>query len=345
MGKLFQKYFSNIFISIVRQDKEWRVDSRIIKNGLIKDKLSKNFEIDEHEHLPKKMKKYLTGLQQSYNFAYIALFLDSLGQGAIYGVGVEDFKKNSVDIKKIIPIKVDNKWSFYGSTIDISWIKKLFSSTGMDLVYSPFAIQYALLKKERSRKEPILYVLNQQDSVAITVFENNTLLFGVYFKTTSEDALSSHEDDWENAHEESGIENIAELDDMSVDQNDEIDEIVELDDLDDLADTGGIEEFEEISLNNMNQDKLYNEDIIGSDLELFGRDMLIYKYIVSFLREFYSNPIYKSNFLSTIAIYDGYEISSELIDMVENELFMDIEISKIDINETICHMAQKEILN
>jgi hypothetical protein len=30
--------------------------------------------------------------------------------------------------------------------------------------------------------------------------------------------------------------------------------------------------------------------------------------------------------------------------MIEEELLMDIEMNKIDINDTICHMSRKEIL-
>ena len=72
--KVFQKYFSNIFISIVQQGDEWAVNSKVVKNGVVKDKFSKSFDVKEYENIPVKMGEYLDALQTKYNFAYLALF-------------------------------------------------------------------------------------------------------------------------------------------------------------------------------------------------------------------------------------------------------------------------------
>jgi len=344
LTKVFQKYLSNIFISIVQQGNEWIINSKVVKNGVIKDKFSKNFDAKEYENIPVKMEEYLDTLQSEYNFAYLALFLESMGQGAFSGTTAIDFEKNSVDMKSVTHFDLNKKWSTYASFIDINWAKKLFSNVGIDFIYSPFIVQYSLIKKQKTKNKQILYMLNHQDSVTITVFDDKNLLFGAYFKTTTDDNLSSGEDeDWENAQEEEGIENITELDSMD-DDSGSMDELETLGELDDLSSDDSMG-FEDIKSEENDLGHFEGEDAIeDSDLELFGRDILIYKYLTSSLKEFYKNPLYNSSFIDTVIIYDGYEVSSELIDMIESELLMDIEMNKIDISEIICNMAKEEAL-
>ena len=344
LTKVFQKYLSNIFISVVQQGNEWVVFSKVMKNGVLKEKLSKNFDAKEYESIPSKMEEYLDELQLEYNFAYIALFLDSMGQGAINGTFTSDFEKNSVDINSVTHFDINKKWSVYASFIDINWAKKLFSKTGLDFIYSPFIVQYSLIKKQKFKEKSILYMLNTQDSVTITVFDKDTLLFGAYFKTTTDDNISSGEDeDWENVEEEEGIENISELDNIS-DEMDGVDDLDDLSDLDDLASEDG-GSFQDVEEEDRSLGHFEDDGEESSDLELFGRDILIYKYLTSSLKEFYKNPLYKSNFIETIVIYDGYEVSSELIGMIEDELLMDIEMNKIDISEIVCNLARQEVLS
>ncbi len=345
LTRIFQKYLSNIFISIVQQGSEWVIYSKVIKNGVLKEKFSKTFDVKESDKLPDKMQKYLAEIQAEYNFAYLALFLDSMGQGAINGTTATDFEKNSVEIKSVTHFDIQKKWSVYASFIDINWIKKLFVNIGIDFIYSPFMVQYSLIKKQKLKIQPVLYMLNHQDSVTISVFENGNLLFGAYFKTTTDDNLSSGEDeDWENAEEEVGIENIAALDNMEDDIG-VIDELEDLGELDDLISDEESSGFEDIKSEGQDLGHFEGEDAVeDSDLELFGRDVLIYKYLKSSLNEFYKNPLYKSSFIDTVVIYDGYEVSSELIGMIEEELLMDIEMNKIDISDAICTMARSEVL-
>ena len=290
------------------------------------------------------MEEYLDTLQTQYNFAYLALFLESMGQGAFNGTTAVDFEKNSVDMKSVTHFDLNKKWTIYASFIDINWAKKLFKNVGIDFIYSPFIVQYSLIKKQKTKNKPILYMLNHQDSVTITVFDDKNLLFGVYFKVTTDDNLSSgEEEDWENAQEEEGIENITELDSMD-DDSDSMDDLESLGQLDDLSSDDSMG-FEDIKPDENDLGHFEGEDVIeDSDLELFGRDILIYKYLTSSLKEFYKNPLYSSSFIDTVIIYDGYEVSAELIDMIEDELFMDIEMNKIDISETICNMARQEAL-
>ena len=340
LAKTVQKYLPNIFIAVVQNSSNWTIYYKVVKAGVIKSKSTKSFEVTSSEEIPPKMQKYLEDLQLEYNFAYIALFLDSMGQGAIKGINAEDFTKNSVDVKSVSHFVVENSWSVYASFIDINWVKKLFSNVGLDFIYSPFIIQYALLKKQKLKQKPILYILNHADSVTITVFDGLNLEFGAFFKTATDDNLTSgDEENWEEAEEIEGVENLVELDSI---EDDDIGGVDELDDLNELEDLDSKDiSFEDIK--EEDKDLGHFDEDEQSDLELFGRDVLVYKYLKNSLEEYYKNPIYDSSFIDTVVLYDGYEISSELIDMIENELLMDIELHKIDIPEVVCDMAIKEV--
>ncbi|WP_458699969.1 hypothetical protein ACKGJI_09095 [Sulfurospirillum sp. 1307] len=343
--KAAQKYLPNIFISVVQTNSNWTVYSKLIKNGTIKEKIEKTFESTNSEQIPVKMQEYLENLELEYNFSYIALFLNSLGQGAIKGVSAEDFQKNSVDIKNVTHFAIENTWSVYASFIDINWSKKLFSDIGLDFIYSPFMIIYRLIELEKAKDKPTMYILNHEDCISVAVFNGKCLDFGAFFKTSTEDSLESDEEEnWEEEKEVEGVENLVELDSLG---DDDIGGIEELDDLSELDELGGLDEdkvdFEDVEEEKKDLGHFELEEVDGSELELFGRDLNVYKYILNSLKEYYKNPIYDSSFIDTFVIYDGYEVSSELLDMIENELLMDVELHKINIPEIVCDMAIKEV--
>lgn len=340
--KIIRKYIPTVFIAIVQEDNVWIINSKVIKNGILKNKFSKSFDIIEEDILPQGMLEYLEKIQTDYNFAYVSLFLDSMGQGAICGNTTSDFEKNSVDIKNVTHFDIDGKWSVYASFIDINWIKKLFSDVGIDFIYSPFMVQNFLLKKEKRKIEPTLYILNHHDCVTISIFEDVNLVFGAFFRTTSDEKLinSDDMDYWDTEPEEKGLDNIIELDGMEEEEFSSFDGLEEIEDLDTQADSG---DFLEISIGDKDLGH-FDEQESQDNIELFGRDVLVYKYLTSSLKEYYRNNLYRSDFIDKIVLFDGYEVSSDLIEMLENDLFMDVELHKINIHDVICEMSMSEAM-
>lgn len=55
--------------------------------------------------------------------------------------------------------------------------------------------------------------------------------------------------------------------------------------------------------------------------------------------------MYRSEFIEKIVLFDGYEVSSDLIEMLENDLFMDVELHKINIHDVICEMSIIEAMS
>ncbi len=339
-----QKYFTNLFISIVEEDGSYKLFSRVVKNGKTKNKFDKSFEMNTNdEKLPKEMEDYLVMLQDKYNYVYTTVLLNSMGQGAIRGVGDEDFEKANVDAKSVKSVKFKT-WSAYVSFIDIGWMQKIYANIGVDLVYSPFVVLYDLLTNYKLKTKPTLYILNQEGSVTIAIFKGETLFFGAFYKISRDDVLSRSidVDDWESEEEESSVEDLASLDnDEEEEEFSNLDDLSQLDVLDGSFDD---EEFSDIKDENTDDSSKPDvEDVSIEDIELYGRDLEIYKFLNKALKEYYKNEIYESDFLEQTVIFDAYDMSHEMVESIENDLLLDLQMHKIDIGKIVCDLSVKEI--
>ncbi|MDX1810073.1 MAG: hypothetical protein R3331_11090 [Sulfurospirillaceae bacterium] len=354
-SNLIRKYFSNLFVSIVSKENSYIVFCKVIKNGKLKAKFEKEFDSSESvDTIDAKLEKYLISLQEEYNFTYISLLLDSMGQGAINGVEAEDFEKFSVDAKNIKSVKFKN-WSAYASFIDINWAHKIYSNVGLDFIYSPFVLLYYMLSQHRPQKNVVLYMLNQQDSITLSIFKDGVLSFGVFAKMTEDTNLDEFNniDDWEDEEEETNI--VDDVDLLNTNNDDDIgEEFSALEDLTDLeSDTQKIatETFLDVTeevedhISEEENPEYDNVEIDMSDIELYGRDMKIYKILNRTLREYYGNSIYESDFISKMIIFDGYDMSQEILQSIEHELLLTLETYKINVSEIVCDLSIKEANN
>ncbi len=341
-----QKYFTNLFISIIEEEDSYKLLCKVVKKGKLQDKFIKNFEIkSKDEKLDKEMEEYLISMQEKYSYTYIILLLNSMGQGAIRGVGKEDFEKASVELKSVRTVKFKT-WSAYISFIDLNWIQKIYAKVGIDLLYSPFAVLYNLLLGYKLKTQPTLYILNQEESVTISVFKGDTLYFGAFYKISKDDVLGSVDiDDWENEEEESRVEGLASLDDEKNEEDEE--ELSNLEDLSELDSFDMDTQDEEFSDIKENGDDILSdsqmEDVSIEDIELYGRDLEIYKFLNKALKEYYKNDLYESDFIEQAVIFDAYDMSQEMMDSIENDLLLDLQMHKIDIGEVVCDLGIREV--
>lgn len=354
--ELLQKKFQNLFVSIVLHETECLLHCKVFKNNRVEKSFTKTFPLTPPvDALDKAIENYLVELQDEYQFVYVAYLLGTLGQGAIEGTSSASFSKHHVDMQSVHHITFAKQWSAYASYIEIKWAKNLFSDVGLDLIYSPFVVLNACMLNEKVRSKPTCYILNCHDFFIMGVFEGQQLYFGAFFKTQSDTSFVHTEDidDWEHEQEEESIVSKEELPELNVeikereeeiDELNEFEELGELRELDDIDALSGENTFSDVNTHTLGyfngEDALKEEDI---SLELYGRDLLVYKYLKSALEEYYHNPLYTSQFIEDIVIFDGYEISSDLIHQIEDELMMRVEVHKVDVGERICDIAIEEV--
>jgi len=337
-----QKYFTNLFISIIEGEDSYRLFCKVLKNSKLLNKFDKTFEIvPGDEKLDSTIEDYIVSLEEKYNTVYIALLLNSMGQGAIKGTQDKDFQKFSVHSNSVKTVKFKS-WSSYVSYIDLNWVQKTYKDIGLDFVYSPFVVLYNLLSGYKLKHNLTLYILNQEASVTIGIFKKDTLCFGAFYKVDNNVKLSAsmNVDDWEDEEEESSA-GMIELDNLDSGELLNLDELSELNTLDDELGDGEFSDLKDED-NQDNLSSLESEDSGTHDLELYGRDLDVFKFLQKALGEYYKNDIYESDFIENAIIFDGYDIGQEMIGCIEDDLMLNLEIHKIDIAEVVCDLSVKE---
>jgi hypothetical protein len=344
---VLQKKFPNLFVAIVFHETECALRCKVLQNGAVQKTFTKAFPLSSPlEALDQSLENYLMSLQDEYQFVYIAYLLDTLGQGAIEGTASDSFQKHNVDLQNVHHISMPAHWSAYASHIEIKWAKNLFSEVGLDFIFSPFLVLSDLIVSQKLKNKPTCYLLNCNTFFIMAIFKESQLLFGAFFKTQSEVSFTHSTDvnDWENEQQEEQIASAEELPELMEEESEDLEELGELEDLDDIEEFRSADSFSDIDDKTIGyfkgMDSVKEEDI---SLALYGRDLMVYKYLKSSLEEYYHNPLYKSEFIEEIIIFDGYEISSDLIHQLEDELMMDVEIHKVDVNDRMCDLAIQEV--
>ena len=349
MSLSLRRYFSNLFVALVIEDGTCRLLGRVIKNGRTTKTMEAVFENQDTDRIDEKIVEYLKNKEKEYHGMYVSLLLDSMGQGAIPGIEATDFERYSIDLKHVNHFKMPGNWSIYASYIDVKWVSGMFDFIGLDLLYSPFVMLYKCIEKQGFKERTTLYVYNHQDSFTVAIFKEQKLLFGAFFKTATQDtsmdgAEEEMMDNWEGVEEEKGVENLIELDEMedeeefhSLDDLESLDSVEEMVSLDDTAS----HTFDEGPMGNMDEDLLL--DNAESSMALFGRDMIVYKYLKSSIEEFYKNPLYASDFVEDVMIFDNHEMSHTMLGILESELMMRVRVEKVKTLDIMCDLAIKDI--
>lgn len=350
MSFLPQRYFSNLFVALTIEDGQCRLLAKVIKNGKFHTTYEAAFDNPYSDQLDPKIIEYIQDKANGCLDVYIIYYLDAMGQGVLPTAKAGEFESFSVDIKHVRQIKVVDSWSIYASYIEINWAQKMFEEIGLDLLYSPFVLLNHCVQKEGFRQKPTLYMYNHKESFAIGIFKENRLLFGAFFRTSdgpSSDVLDDKEfvqQDWDEVEEEKGVENLVQLDE--VDEEEDYQSLDDLDDLDTMDavlsdDPDLVQDFDEGPEETQMKDQ--NDADSEKSIDRFGRNMLMYKYLKSSIEEFYHNPKYESDFIEDIVIYDNYEMSQTVFDILENELLVRVELQKVKSLELMIELAKRDL--
>ncbi len=334
--QIIQKKFSNVFMAIIPEKNEYIIKYKILKNGKILDNDTKKFIKGESGEISSDMKKFIMFFQDEYKFVYIAFLLDSLGQNCFPSCDLEKIKNNNIALNNIVYVCINNKWITYTSKADIKIIKDKFSETGIDFIYSPYLILYKNIKDKKYNRKDILHMIYMEDSLTILIKDKDEVVFNAFFKIPYKEF--AFDDEEELKPEEDIDKDIQGINLDTIESEDE--------EFEGFVDIVKLEEED----NDLENDK----DILESakkdlefsslnDLELYGRDIIIFKFLKSAIEEYYNNNKYNSEFLEKIVVYNDSNISNDIITMIENDLFLDVEIKSIDVKESMIRISIEEV--
>ncbi len=336
ISKMIQKRFANIFVAIVSEENEYVIKYIVVKKGNIVSKDEKRFSMGEDKKLSSDTKGFLHSFQKDYKFVYISYLLDSLGQGCISTCSNEKIEEYKIDKNNIFQVCVENSWMVYTSKTDIKWIKSLFGDIGLDFIFSPYIVLNNFINKNKDCNKQTLHFLYMENSITILIFDEKKLIFNAFFKIPYKEFNFDNDEEFKPESSEDISDGI-ELDNIESEE-DEFENFVDIAKLDDDSDDEIDEEDDILSS--------AKEDIKSSaleDLELYGKEMIIFKYLHSAIEEYYKNDKYESEFLEDIIIYNDSNISNDIITMIENDLFLNVEIHTVDAKEEMINMSIEEV--
>ena len=317
-----KKRMTNQFLSIIIYNEQCNIKQKIIKNAKMIHKEEFNFDLKSNDELGGKVINFINDLQAKYDNTYIALFLNTLGQGLIPGCDESDLEKFHIDKNGVKSICKEGRFLMYATHIDIKWADNLFKKTGLDFIFSPFLVLDHFIKKEMSKDSfnkdiRVLYILNTKNGFTLMIQQDQKVLYGAFYSKTKDENLlyTNYEDE------------ISESDEMEELDLDTIDELG----MDDILDTAS-------------QGELV-EGVLSDSVALSEEDEKIVKYLNSSLKEFYSNELYDSDFICTAKIFDDVGIGEGVVKYIENDLLLNTTVEDISVSDAVLDLSIKEALN
>ncbi|MFZ2889117.1 hypothetical protein [Sulfuricurvum sp.] len=329
--------YSKIFIAIVPEGENFDVRVVTFKRKKLLTKENKYFEGQSSFEM---MMKFLRKQIQESPLHYIAILNPDAKQGALSGCSFNEFDN-------VLTVCRKNKWHLYTSLQEVETLKKTYSDVGIDFIFSPFSvIEHFFVDKIDTGFA--LYALAQKDSLSIAFFDEGILEYAHHYPNHAKEVTLSKEevgseftvgidDELEN---QKGID----LDDIeSLDDLDIIDELDSLSDIEDLDTLEDIVEFheDEPTLEEKNS-VVQNLDEIKQEMDHFNDDYGRFEIIQKTLEHFYASKECRNRFVETIYIADAYGSGSELKRYLEEELFLNVLIRRINVGDEVISLSMNE---
>ncbi len=313
MFAFIKKKFLRRFIFVDIHDTLVSVYIYDIKNSQMLAQSSEDFVLESKESFTQELIDYINTKQEELARSYVVTMINSQGQGIIPTCSATKFKDYSIDRRYIYNICVDNLFTNFVSKIEINWLQKLFSKTGIDFIFSPFVVLKDLVEKEKVSSELLLYLLYYNQNVTLLIKQNNSYIYGDFFNTRLENENPLY-CDYDNEEDEEDNEDEFEIEEEF--------------------------EFEEDEEMNFEED---SGDLEIKEVELIEENKSFAKHLSSSLKEFYSNDKYESNFIDRVKIFSENEVDSSIIKYIEDELLLGTTVEYINMDDEIVKLCEKEV--
>jgi len=327
-GKILEALYFKIFVNIVtnRSKTIVYIEKHSRKELLASDeKEFSTLECDEA------MYKFITAHTLESPYYYISVLDMSHSQGALPTCSKERIKFYvTIDDGEY---KCINNWTYYTEKENIIEIKRRYSCVGVDYIFSPFVLLSHFFKDKIDTKFA-MYILVQEGFLSLAVFENAQLLYGAHLDMVKEDDFNGIGIEEEDDGEDLFLDDVDEGDDESS----ELEDFANIEDLDSLDD---IDEFSDSK--DMDEELLEStETLEAPDEKSFNEDYERFTLIQESVGEFYKDPRFESKFIENVYIADSVGVTSDFKKYLEEEMFFNVYIRRIDLALELCEVAKRE---
>ena len=291
------------------------------------------------------MARYLRKVTEESPLNYVAILNPSATQGALEGCSVHEVNdSDAMSGTKTLCRK--NKWMLYTSSRELDALRAEYGKIGLDFVFSPFSLIERFFGDKITGRLS-LFVLAQKDSISIAFFEEGKLEYAHHYPLRREEKALDIEEEG-NIGFSVGMEEEEPSRGINLERIEMLDDLEIIDELDDLSDIEDLESLEEIA--EFGEDEpLFEEGPIVStpaegkeESERFGDDFYRFELIEKSLARFYAGEHCHNRFVETVWIADGYGNGGELKRYLEEELFLNVTVRRIDLSEEVLSLALLE---
>lgn len=333
--------YRKIFIAIVHDGDAYDVRVVILKQKKLFHKESNHFEgVSSREEMLSYVRKYT----EESPLHYIAVLNPDPNQGGLSGCSLHDIEDELNGAKTLCR---NHKWLLYASIKELDSLKKHYAAVGLDFVFSPFSVIEHFFS-DKIANGFALYALAQKDSFSIAFFDEGKLEYAHHYPMHRHEALGIEDEGiplgFAVGVEEEEVEHGINLDD--IESLDDLDIIDELDNLSDIEDLDALEEIAEFSEDAPTPEEKHSViphgDEIKQEMDRFNDDYARFEFIQKTLARFYASEQCKNRFVETVYIADAYGSGSELKRYLEEELFLNVLIRRIDLCDEVIALAMSE---
>ncbi|MCX2717173.1 hypothetical protein OQH61_05420 [Helicobacter sp. MIT 21-1697] len=332
---LLRPFFSTVLIGVNLDAKVCSLKIVVLKNGHVKNSVSKEFKIVNKE-LPMEAAKLIADYKRKYPFTYLSAMSKTYNQGLANCSKKGELIKFGVNAKTSHIVEMPNHWLFYIQQLAVDENRvKFIRALGLDYLFSPFVLVYENIKGRLTDKVR-LYVLQERASITLFVADKKGVYFGGFFMVGGE--LENAEDKGASVLEIHSAKEMSDLDSILG----SIDELKEIGELEDLDEELIRKEFTPQEIDSQKQQEAEMSRLEG--LRDLARASNATEILKNSINEFYSNPIYNSTqFIETIVLLDTYGMTEQAVAHIRNTLMIEVEVRSIHIPDALIDLSKAEL--
>lgn len=353
LGKFIESLYTKVFVNIVVKGMHTLVYIEVVSKTAVVDSAQDSFETT---HMNDEMYQFISEYTTQSPYFYITTIDSSLDQGAMYSCAKGDFAlfANADETEHKC---YHDKWMYFTPKKGIETLQERYKSVGLDFIFSPFTI-LADFFKDKIQNHLAMFILVQHSSITLSVFDNDKLLYSSYIDSVKKDEEKKADklEMEESADLDFSLDdgNDIDLDSVNLDDIDVADELESLDDFGNIEDLDSVDELDDFAESHDLEEELEDEanelsaqENLGNDLNNFGfnEDYARFLLIQSAIDEYYKSDMYDSKFIENVYVADDVGVSSDFKKYLEEEMFLNVYVRKVDLLSELCHLAKTELEN
>jgi len=177
ISKVLAYFYTKVFIGIVHGRAQTDITVLTVRGSSISHHYTRKFDGIECSDA---MQTFIEEAAELSPLFFTAVLCDAAEQGAIPTCS-KQHAGQFTDVDFLESICFDEKWMMYLSRDALYHLQERYKRIGVDFIFSPFALIKQLYKEQISR-EHALFILNEETSVSLAVFDKGEFQFAAYEK-------------------------------------------------------------------------------------------------------------------------------------------------------------------